>query len=102
MDLKLDALPERGEKRGPEAAVVLACSSRAHFGEPLRKAGCRGLLLTTGLMAPEAYTLDAAIRSWAAGDAARTVREKAASAYATYQKCGQRAALRLFASSQTQ
>ena len=52
--------------------------------------------MTYGLMAPEAYTLDAIIRSWAAGDNPDTVRLKAAQAYAKYQKCSLPAAKRLF------
>jgi hypothetical protein len=59
----------------------------------LRAAGSKPLLLTTGLMAPEAYTLTAAIGAWVSG---ADVREAAAQAYHKYQKCGIRAARRLF------
>jgi hypothetical protein len=97
MDLRLDSYPEHRGQPNPKAAVVLACKSAEYFAEPLRKAKCRPLVTTTGLMAPEAYTLDAIVRSWAEGEPPRTVRGKAAEAYDKYQKCGLSAAERLFA-----
>ncbi len=54
------------------------------------------LVLTTGFMAPEAYTLEAALRRFFGGGTAADVREAAAGAYASYQKCGLGAARRLF------
>jgi hypothetical protein len=96
MDMQLESYPSpMGEKR--PAAVVLACKSRSYFLEPLRKAGAQPLVTTTGFMAPEAYTLDAILRSWAAGDPAEAICRNAADAYAEYQKCSVRAAERLFA-----
>jgi hypothetical protein len=74
-------------------AIVLACASLQYFGAPLQRAGSSPLLLTTGLMAPEAYTLTAAIEAWRKGG---DVREAAAQAYHRHQKCGLRAARRLF------
>jgi hypothetical protein len=98
MDLRLDALPRREPGRsGPAGAIVLACKSRDYFAGPLLTAGCPALLATTNFMAPEAYTLDAAVRSWAAGGGAEAVRRKAAAAYAEYQKCSTAAAERIFA-----
>jgi len=97
MDMCLDEYPKRGGMTGPASAVVLACKSRRYFEGPLRLAGCAPLLTTTGLMAPEAYTLDAAIRSWAAGDPPETLRLKAGKAYAQYQRTSERAGVRLFA-----
>jgi hypothetical protein len=46
-------------------------------------------------MAPEAYTLEAALTAWVNGADDAAVREKAAAAYHTYQKCGLNAARRL-------
>jgi hypothetical protein len=57
------------------------------------------LLWTTGLMAPEAYTLKAALEGWLAGEDSQAIHDRAAVAYDKYQKCGLRAAQRLFASS---
>jgi len=97
MDVRLSEFPKGSGRGSPECAVVLACKSRDYFVKPLAAARCRPLITTTGLMAPEAYTLDAIIRSWAAGDAAAVTRRKAGAAYAKYQKISQRAAERLFA-----
>jgi hypothetical protein len=86
--------------RGGKArrAIVLACASKSYFGPYIRQTGAEPLLWTTGLMAPEAYTLHAAVGSWLAGESDESVRRSAAEAYNHYQKCGMRAALRLFAS----
>jgi hypothetical protein len=74
-------------------SIVLACASRQYFEPLLAKAGSKPLLLTTGLMAPEAYTLTAAIEAHVRGG---DVREAAAQAYQAHQKCGLIGARRLF------
>ena len=66
------------------------------FQPRLAKLGCRAVLLTTGFMAPEAYTLEAAVEGWIARENAEQIRERAARAYDKYQKCGLKAAGRLF------
>jgi phage-related baseplate assembly protein len=48
-------------------------------------------------MAPEAYTLKAALTGWIAHEDDESIRRRAAQAYDRYQKCGARAALKLFA-----
>jgi len=78
------------------AAVVLACLSRIYFLEHLQVADAQSLLLTTGLMAPEAYTLEAAVRAWVGGGSTTAVRAAAAGAYHQYQNCGLGAARNLF------
>jgi hypothetical protein len=55
-------------------------------------------LWTTGLMAPEAYVLKAALDGWILKESGDSVRRRAAAAYNKYQKCGSNAALRLFSS----
>ncbi|MFH1109483.1 MAG: hypothetical protein V1790_09845, partial [Planctomycetota bacterium] len=62
----------------------------------LSKLNAKPILLTTGLMAPEAYTLEAALEGWVAGESGEQIRQRAAAAYDKYQKCGVRAAERLF------
>jgi len=47
-------------------------------------------------MAPEAYTLKAALNGWIANEGDEAIRHRAAQAYDKYQKCGARAALHLF------
>ena len=90
--------PIAGTKGGkPRRTIVLACASKSYFAPYIRQTGAEPLLWTTGLMAPEAYTLKAAIDGWIAGEDDETIRQRAAQAYDKYQKCGARAALRLFA-----
>jgi hypothetical protein len=79
-------------------AMVLACASKNYFAAGLRPTGAQPLLWTTGLMAPEAYTLKAALDGWIAGETAEKIRERAAGAYAKYQRIGVTAGERLFAS----
>jgi len=50
-------------------------------------------------MAPEAYTLKAALDGWILNEPAEQIRHRAAAAYAQYQKISMTAALRLFSSS---
>jgi hypothetical protein len=77
-------------------AIVLACASKGFFASGLRTTGAQPLLWTTGLMAPEAYTLKAALDGWMAHESEQEVRQRAAAAYAKYQKCSLSAATRLF------
>lgn len=77
-------------------AIVLACKSKPYFEPWLSRVGARPVLLTTGLMAPEAYTLEAAIEGWLAGESGEQIRERAAGAYHKYQKCGMDGARGLF------
>jgi hypothetical protein len=80
-------------------AIILACASKQYFGAPLKPTGAQPLLWTTNLMAPEAYTLKAALDGWILGEPAEKIRQRAAAAYAQYQKISVTAALRLFSSS---
>ena len=96
MDFSLRGPDKRVGQAPPNSSIVLACASKPYFLDKLRAAGSHPLLLTTGLMAPEAYTLDAAIRSWIGGASVDATREAAATAYQRYQKCGMRAARNLF------
>jgi hypothetical protein len=80
----------------PREAIVLACASKPYFAPYLKSARAIPLLWTTGLMAPEAYTLKAALEGWIANENGESVRQRAAQAYDKYQHCGLRAAQRLF------
>ena len=79
-------------------AIVLACASKQFFGDAVRASGAYPLLWTTGLMAPEAYTLKAVLDGWIAGENQQQIRDRAAAAYDKYQKCGLQAAHRLLTS----
>jgi hypothetical protein len=95
MDFDLENYPQNREGNGREA-IVLACASKQFFGDALREAGAKSILLTTGLMAPEAYTLKAAIDGWILNETPEQIRLRAAEAYNQYQKCGLKAARNLF------
>lgn len=87
----------QADKGNPDNdAIVLACKSQPYFEKRIEDVGAFPLVLTTGLMAPEAYTLHAAIEKWVAGADRDQIRQAAAKAYNTYQKTGIRAAQRLF------
>ena len=81
----------------PRRTIILACASKVFFSPYIRQTGAQPLLWTTGLMAPEAYTLKAALTGWIANEDDDAIRHRAAQAYDKYQKCGPRAALKLFA-----
>ena len=95
MDFSLDSYPQKADDRQRDA-VMLACVSKRYFAEPLRKTGAKPLLWTTGLMAPEAYVLKAAIDGWVLNEDREGVRRRAATAYNQHQRCGMNAALKLF------
>lgn len=96
MDFQLDAIPQRQDQSKREM-MILACASQRHFSDPLKQTGAQPLLWTTGLMAPEAYVLKAGIDGWIANESGEAIRSRAAKAYNTYQKCGMKGAMRLFA-----
>jgi hypothetical protein len=96
MDFSLEAFPQKADNQKRDA-VMLACISKRFFADPLRAAGAKPLLWTTGLMAPESYVLKAAIDGWVLNETGEQVRKRAATAYNQYQKCGANAAMRLFA-----
>ena len=95
MDFSLDSSPQKADDRRRDA-IMLACLSKRYFAEPMRKAGSNPLLWTTGLMAPEAYVLKAAIDGWVLNEDGEGIRRRAATAYNQYQRCGLNAATRLF------
>jgi len=97
MDFEAPTLPMSTIAPPAHASVVLACISDSYFA-PLLREHSVPLLTTTGLMAPEAYTLDAALTSWFSGGGTGEARIAAARAYAHYQRTSEQAALRLFRS----
>lgn len=93
---KMISTPETAPGQMQSDAIVLACKSKPYFSERLKAISAYPLVLTTGLMAPEAYSLDAAITSWVKGKSSIDTRKASASAYAKYQKINQRSAKILF------
>lgn len=96
MDFQLPIFPRKRNEIHHDV-IVLACASKQFFSEPLRASGAYPLLWTTGLMAPEAYTLKSALDGWIDHESNEQVRQRAAMIYDKYQKCGLRGAQRLFA-----
>jgi len=96
MDFRLPLIPKKKNEVRRDA-IILACASKQYFAESLRTGGAYPLLWTTNLMAPEAYTLKSALDGWIVGENSEQIRDRAAGAYDKYQKCGLRAARRLFA-----
>jgi len=94
MDFQLSALPQ-GKNEKHREAIILACISKSYFAAPLRATGATPLVWTTGLMAPEAYTLKSALDGWILRESNDQIRERAAAAYDRYQKCGLKGARKL-------
>ena len=89
--------PEYKNVDGPgKDAIVLACYSKNFFSDHIKAAKATPILWTTHLMAPEAYTLKAAIDGWMRHETGEQIDERAAQAYHQYQKCGMRGARNLF------
>lgn len=76
-------------------AIILACVSKDYFKPYFEETKTNPLVWTTGLMAPEAYTLKWAIDGWVLNETDAQIRERAAQAYNHYQKCGIRGARNL-------
>jgi hypothetical protein len=79
-------------------AVVIACYSHSYFSSHLQEAGAFPVVCTTHLLAPEAYVAHAICSAWVAKKSTEDVRYVAGEAYHKIQKCGARAADRLFIS----
>ncbi len=75
--------------------IILACYSKAYFSPHLENANVNPLVWSTGLMAPEAYTIHDAISAYVKGESNETIRTAAAKAYSKYQKCSENAARNL-------
>lgn len=94
MEFSLDKFAEKKNDQLRET-IILACYSKRYFSPYISRTGARPLLWTSGLMAPEAYTLSAAIEGWIQKESPEQIRERAAAAYSRYQKCSLKAARNL-------
>lgn len=95
MDFALPGPAKIGEN--DTEVVVLGCLSERYFGDRLRAAGCRPILMTRQLMYPGSFLLHAAIEKWKSGGSPADIRMAAAAAYASNQKISVRAAAGVFA-----
>ncbi len=87
--------PERTQWESSKPVMVFACISREYFSPHLKKLNSILVVGSTGLMSAEAYTAEAAIKAWCNNEDNKSIANKAAIAYHTYQKCGLKAAQRL-------
>jgi hypothetical protein len=74
---------------------ILACISKRFFAPYLTDTKANPLIWSTGLMAPEAYTLHDAFEGYVKNESPESIRTRAAKAYAKYQRCGEKAAKNL-------
>ncbi|HEY6902411.1 MAG TPA: hypothetical protein VI233_17260 [Puia sp.] len=79
-------------------AIILACISKKYFSPFLLPTGAQPLVWTTGLMCPEAYTLHDAVSSYIRSASVEDIRTSAAKAYASNQRCSEKAAKNLLVS----
>jgi hypothetical protein len=94
MEFSLDKYPQKKNNNKRET-IILSCISKKYFRHGIEQSGATPLLWSTGLMSPEAYTLEAALAGWLKNETAEQIRTRAAAAYHKYQKCGVKAATRL-------
>lgn len=73
-------------------AIMLACISKRYFANHLNATKANPIVWSTGLMSPEAYTLHDALEAYIKNESPQIIKSKAASAYARYQHCSERAA----------
>ena len=91
MDFQLSETFSNTDKKQRDV-IILACYSKRFFSPQLKTANINPLLWTTNLMCPEAYTLHDALTAYVNEETNENIREKAATAYAKYQKCTLKAA----------
>ena len=94
MDFNLDINFKQNNNKKRDA-IILSCISKRFFATNLKQTGANPLVWTTGLMAPEAYTLKWALDGWVLNESDEQIRERAAQAYNKYQKCGIKASRNL-------
>ena len=76
----------KGDVRAPLPTFVFACFSESWFKDGLTGGGARPVALTRGLMAPEGYVVEAAVRALAEERSITDVRRSVVAAYARYQR----------------
>lgn len=94
MEFSLNEYPKKKNNNKRET-IILSCISKKYFRYGIEQSGATPLLWSTGLMSPEAYTLEAALAGWLKNETPQQIRTRAAAAYHKYQKCGVKAATRL-------
>jgi len=94
MDYDMDLVYNHDDKI--RDAAVIGCASHSYFLEHLKHAKAYPLLMTTNLMAPEAYVAAALVDSWVQQYEEEQIKHEVGKAYHKYQQCGIKGATRLF------
>ncbi len=94
MDFELK-LKTQKQSKSPVPVIVLACKSKQYYAPIFSKLNIPTLLMTQSFMAPEAYTIEAALAHWANGGKSGFL-NVASKAYSKYQKCSLKAAKTVF------
>lgn len=97
MDFKVSVSYKLIEEE-PRQVILLGCATKNYFQKEIIAAQADPLLWTNNLMAPEAYTLEAALNAWVDGKGNTQLLRESAKSYHRYQNSGLEAALRLFRS----
>lgn len=97
MDFQLSETYQNTDNKKRDV-IILACYSKRFFSPHLNKANVNPLVWTTGLMAPEAYTIHDALTGYLNNESNEKIRTRAALAYSNYQKCSEKAARNLLVS----
>jgi hypothetical protein len=96
MDFALDQNYTVKKNSSKKGVILLCCMSKRYFYDTIKLLNGDILLMTTGLLSPESYTLRSAIEAWMLHKKKVEIVNDAAQAYHQYQKCGINAAKRLF------
>ena len=89
------SIEQNFEFNEPKESIALACYSKKYF-KPFLKEKTEPILFTNGLLAPEAYILEAALESWIQTSKKESIHLNASKAYSKFQKCSLKAAKNLF------
>jgi hypothetical protein len=101
MDVTLAQILEKSagapSKSAPLPSFVFACRSQSYFSEALSNGGSNPLVMTSDLMAPEGYIIDAMARGLGDHVSQSELRQRVVQAYAAWQRIPERTASTIFA-----
>jgi hypothetical protein len=96
MDFNLDVTYTNSDNKTRDC-IILACKSRNYFSPYIKNSKSNPLVWTTQFMAPEAYTIHDALSGYVQNETSSQIHQRAAKAYAKFQKCSVKAASKLLA-----
>ncbi|CAN5673199.1 hypothetical protein BH09VER1_BH09VER1_02040 [soil metagenome] len=96
MDFQLPTPARSADQKKTPDCVALCCRSEDYMKTRLLTAGGHPILLTSQLMYPGAFVLEAALEPWGSGKDLTQIRESAAMAYSTNQNISKKSALGVF------